>query len=236
MYSKKRLTGEQLAENYFRELDKQIAERMKEKNRPEIFPTISFSRKIGVGALEIADMVAKEIRYQVIDREILEHIAAEAKLTEKTVALYDERYAGKTDDFINLMFGEKSFIKSDYNRHLFSAILSFAGLNPTVFVGRGTHLILPRDRVMSVRCICSDEHRIKRISSLLKITGNEAEKKLEQADKAQEAFFQKTFKKKNADVYEFDLVINCDYFDVTACAKIVLQAFREKFKEEIKAK
>jgi len=181
-------------------------------------------------------MVAKEIGYEVIDREILEHIATEAKLTEKTVALYDERYAGKTDDFVNLMFGEKSFIKSDYNRHLFSTVLSFAGLNPTIFVGRGTHLILPRDRVMSVRCICSDEYRIKRIASLLKVAENEAEKTLAQADKAQEAFFQKTFKKKNAVAYEFDLVINCDYFDVKGCAKIVLQAFHEKFKKEIKEK
>ena len=60
MYEKKRPTGSQLADKYFRDLDKKLIEKKRKEKRPEIFPTISFSRKIGVGALEIADILAKK--------------------------------------------------------------------------------------------------------------------------------------------------------------------------------
>jgi hypothetical protein len=43
---------------------------------------------------------------------------------------------------------------------------SMAATGSTIFVGRGTHLILPRDRVLAVRLICSDAFRTERLASL----------------------------------------------------------------------
>ena len=83
-------------------------------------PTICFSRKIGVGALEVADILAEKIGYQVVDREILEYIANQGSLSEKTVSLFDERYPGKIRAFLSLAFEEKAFVSSDYTKHLFS--------------------------------------------------------------------------------------------------------------------
>jgi len=231
MYTHKRPTGAQLADKHFRELEKKFIEKKREEKRPEIFPTICCSRKIGVGALEIADIVAKN---KVVDREILEHIAQEAKLSQKTVAYFDERYPGYLKEFAALLFGEKSFIKSDYSRHLINVVISLAGLEPTIFVGRGTHLIIPRDRVLAVRFICSDEHRIKRLSGILKVKEKEVASKLPQLDKEQRTFFKKVFGKKDAVPYEFDMVINCDYIKNTQdAADIVEQAFKKKFAQEI---
>ena len=107
MYEKKRPTGSQLADKYFRDLDQKLIEKKKKEKRPEIFPTICFSRKIGVGALEIGDILAKKINYNVVDRELLMHISQEAKLSEKTVAYFDERYPGVLNEFAKLLFGEK---------------------------------------------------------------------------------------------------------------------------------
>jgi cytidylate kinase len=234
MYEKKRPTGSQLADKYFRDLDQKWIEQKKKEKRPAIFPTICFSRKIGVGALEIADILAKKINYNVVDRGLLMHIAQEAKLSEKTVSYFDERYPGVLNEFVKLLFGEKSFIKSDYSRHLANVVLSIAGLEPTIFVGRGTHLILPRDRVLAVRCICSDEHRIKRLSRILNVEKKAAASKLPQLDKEQSEFFKKVFGKKMAVPYEFDLVINCDHINNTHdAAEIVELAFKKKFADEL---
>ncbi len=234
MYSKKRPTGAQLADNYFRDLDKKLIEKKRKEKEQKVFPTICFSRKIGVGALEIADIVAKNINYNVIDREILEHMAKEAKLSKKTVAYFDERYPGLLNEFAAFLFGEKSFVKSDYTRHLFNVVLSIASLEPTIFVGRGTHLILPRDRVLAVRCICSDQHRIKRLAKILKVEEEEVGSKLDQIDKEQRTFFKKVFKKKDAVPYEFDLVVNCDYIkDPRDAAEIVEHAFNRKFAQDL---
>ncbi|HUV76545.1 MAG TPA: cytidylate kinase-like family protein [Desulfobacterales bacterium] len=233
-YEKKRPTGQQLAGKYFRDLNKKRIEKNRIEKKPEIYPTICFSRKIGVGALEIADILAEKIDYEVVDRELLEYIAQEAKLSQKTVEYFDERYPGVLNEFAKLLFGEKSFIKSDFNRHLFNVVLSIAGLKPTLFVGRGTHLIIPRDRVLAVRFICSDEHRINRLSRILKVKKKGAADKLLQIDKEQSRFFKKAFGKKDAVPYEFDMVINRDHIDnAHDAAEIVELAFKKKFAEEL---
>lgn len=48
-------------------------------------PRIAFSRKIGAGALEIADMVAERLGYQVADRELITQIASQTNISEKAI-------------------------------------------------------------------------------------------------------------------------------------------------------
>jgi len=234
-YAKKRPSTAQLAQRYISEWERRrIKIETQDDKQPMITPTICFSRKIGVGALEIADILAEKIGYRVVDHEIIEHAAKEGKLREKTVAIFDERYPGIRHEFISLLFGEKSFIMSDYARHLVSVVLSIAGLGSTIFVGRGTHLILPRDRVLAVRFVCSKEFRVKRLDGILNVNQKEAENTLDQIDKEQRAFYKKVFGKKDASPYEFDLVINRDHImQAEWAANIVEQAFKEKFYEEI---
>jgi len=194
-------------------------------------PTICFSRKMGIGALEVADILAEKIGCRVIDREILEYIANQADLSEKPVAIYDERYTGKINEFFTMLFGEKAFIKSDYSRHLFSAVYSIACLEPVIFVGRGTHLLLPRDQVLAVRFISSKENRIKRLAGILDVKEEEVESILDKNDKEQRDFFKKVYGKSDAPSYEFDMIINCDFIsDPQLSAEIVAHAFKEKFK------
>ena len=238
MYKGRSHIGINLTDAYFHELKNKMIQREKEKGKTEFFPTICFSRKIGVGALEVADILARDIGYRVIDREILTHISSEAKLHEKTVAIFDECYPGKMQEFINYLFGEKSFIKSDFSRKLISCVLSLASMEPTIFVGRGAHLIMPRDRLLSVLFICSDKHRIKRLARVLEVNEKDAAEKLEQIDKDQSEFYKNAFGKNDVkSAYQFDLVINFDFLsDPNTAAKIVALAFREKFASELKNK
>ncbi|WP_372682863.1 cytidylate kinase-like family protein [Desulfosarcina sp.] len=194
-------------------------------------PCIAFSRKIGVGALEIADMVAQRLGYKVADRKLLEQIANQTNISEKAVAYFDERFPGYVNRTFKYLFGEKAFTDSDYSRHLISAVFAIAGLESTVFVGRGAHLILPRERVLAVRCIGSDDYRAKRIAEIMHISRSEARKKLPGLDKEQAAFFKKVFAKDEAPAYEFDMVINLDHFTNPGdVADIATLAFNKKFK------
>ena len=68
MYGKKRPAGHQLVDKYFRDLERKIIEKKRREKKPEIYPTICFSRKIGVGALEIGDILAEKINYNMVDR------------------------------------------------------------------------------------------------------------------------------------------------------------------------
>lgn len=196
----------------------------------ELPPTVCFSRKIGLGALDIADLVAQRLGCRVVDREILDYMAGEAGVNRRTVALFDERYPGKLGEFLALAFGEKAFVKTDYSRLLFSAVLSIAGLGTTLFVGRGCHLVLPRQRTLAVRFICARETRVRRLAETLEVPVRTIDSRLDAIDREQREFFKKVYGKKEASPYEFDLVINTDDLSRPSwAAEVVLTAFREKF-------
>ena len=110
MYAKKRAGAAELAEGFVLDWEKKRMEEQKSQRGTATIPfTVCFSRKIGVGALEIADFLAKETRYRVVDREILEYMARESKCREKIIGLFDESYPGKLAEFLYLAFGEKRF-------------------------------------------------------------------------------------------------------------------------------
>ncbi|UCF90853.1 MAG: cytidylate kinase-like family protein [Desulfobacterales bacterium] len=230
-YAQKKPDAAQRAAQYFREWEKKRRETRGREPRPaQIAPAICFSRKTGVGALEIADILAETTGFRVADREILEQMAQDAALSKETVAFFDERYPGKMSELSAMLFGEKSFTMSDYLRNFVSAVFAFADMGSTIFVGRGTHLILPRDRVLAVRFIGSAAYRIKRLADILDVAVQEAEAILGKIDKEQQEFFKKAFGKRDAPPYEFDMVINCDYItEPRSAAAIVAQAFRAKF-------
>jgi cytidylate kinase len=230
-YAKHRPSAPEMATRYIREWDeKRIDRKAKESQAVEYPPTICISRKLGIGAVEIADLVAEKIGYRVVDQQILQHIATNASLGEKTVAIFDERYPGKITELVTLAFGEKAFIKSDYTKHLFSSVYAIAALGPTIFVGRGVHLLLSREKVLAVRIISSVQFRVQRFVSLMKISKEEASKQISELDRQQAAFFKEVYNKKDASPYEFDLVINCDYIrEPRSVAGIILRAFKEKF-------
>jgi cytidylate kinase len=230
-YAKPRPSAPEMASRYVREWDeKRLDRKAKEPQMVEFPPTICISRKLAIGAVEIADIVAEKIGYRVVEQQILQHIATHASLSEKTVAVFDERYPGKITELVTLAFGEKTFIKSDYTKQLFSSVYAIAALGPTIFVGRGVHLLLSREKVLAVRIISSVQFRVQRLVSLMKISKEEAAKQIRELDQQQTAFFKEVYNKKDASPYEFDLVINCDYIkEPRSVAEIILRAFREKF-------
>lgn len=229
--AKKRKNTDQLVSQWIQDWEtNRLALIKKNELAARVNNCISFSRKIGVGALEIADQVGEKTGLRVVDREILEHIASHSDLKQTTVDFFDERYPGVMNNFGAMLFGEKSFTMGDFMRHLISSVYSIADDSPTIFVGRATHLILPRDRVLAVRFISSKEHRVKRVAGILGIGEAAAEKKLVEEDKRQKDFFKKNFKKKDASPYEFDLVINRDYISEDGwAAELVEQAYKLKF-------
>jgi cytidylate kinase len=234
-YAKKRPESAQLATRYVREWEGRRQKLLKTHGAAtEVRPCICFSRKIGVGALEVADLLARKTHLRVADREILEHMSRDSSLGRETIAFFDEMYPGRAVEMSALLFAEKSFVMGDYLRSLVNAVYALAATASTIFVGRGAHLLLPRERILAVRFICSDPFRVKRLSSLLSVDAREAERTLAKIDKEQRAFFKKAYGRKDAPASEFDLVINCDHFsDPRWCADLVARAFRKKFPDVV---
>ena len=231
MYSKKRPGVAQEVDQHIKQWEQKRLASVSKKDRGVMtFNCVCFSREIGVGALEIADILSEKIGLKVVDREILEHIINRNDLKETTNAFFDERHPGKIKDILSMFVGDKSFIMKDYIRHLAAVVYAIAEEAPTIFVGRATHLILPRDQVLAVRFFSSIHHRIKRMTQILDISETDAKKMLDREDKQQRDFFKKNFGKSDASPYEFDMVINCDYCpNPSSAAEIVAKAYQLKF-------
>jgi Cytidylate kinase-like family len=231
MYPGKERIPAEAAGQYIRALEKMSAKpAAKTPLRIEIPPTICFARKIGVGALEIADILAEKINYRVADRLIIEEMANNSALTDSTVAFFDERYPGGLAELAAFLFGQGSFTMTDYMRGLASVINALAMSEPTIFVGRGARLLLPRDRILSVHVICSRPYRVKRIARMMDISEVAADKKLEDLDKEQADFTKKLGGRRKPDPEEFDLLINCDHISNPEwAANIVAAALQSKF-------
>ena len=235
-YGQTRPNKMDLVDSHFAEWEKSRRESQKRKDKV-LPPCICISRKIGVGALEIADIIHNKTGFWVVDREIISAIAESADLSEKTVKIFDERYPGGVENFVSMLFRQKSFVQSDYLSQMAKAVNAISANGPIIFVGRGAHLVLPRERVLAVRLISSDEYRIKRLGGILSFDESEKgiRKNLSSVDKEQAQYFQKNFNKKTADPYEFDLVINRDFFGSAAnAAGLIENAFNYKF-ENFKA-
>ena len=196
-HAKKRPDAAHLAGQFIREWHQRHLKLKGKKIEPsEISPAICFSRKIGGGALEIADLLAEKIYYRVVDRELLEHIAKDKELSKKTVEFFDERYPGKMSELASMLFGEKSFIMSDYVKNLVSAVFTFANMGSSIFVGRGAHLILPRDRVLAVRIICSDKYPYRAIGRYIRCRRNRGRKTVASDRSGTAGLFQKGVRQK----------------------------------------
>ena len=236
-YAVKKSNPSEIAGRYIWEWEQKRGKKQKETLPQEMPLAICFSRETGVGALEVADILAKKTGFHVHDKSIVSYIAQEANIREQTVAIFDELYPGKTNEILWYLISEKSFTKSDYARHLFRVIVSLSFLGSAIFVGRGAYLILPRDRILAVRLISGREYRIERLARILNVSEQEADRQIDQMDREQRDFFKKIFKKKEITPYEFDLVINFDYISNPQCAaEIVATAFSERFGSEFAIK
>lgn len=236
-YGKKRMSSVDWANAYVKKWSKDEAVKKKEMEKPPVLYSVCFSRQLGVGALEIADILSGIIDYRVVDREILEHMAKDANLTQKLIEFYDERYPGKMSELFSMLTSEKTFIKSDYARQLAKTVTALANTEPTIFVGRGTHLILPHNTTLSIRLICSREYRVNRLADMMNIGRSEAQRQLDIIDVEQHEFFKAVYGKKGTSPDEFDLVINRDHIKgAFQAAQIVACAFEQKFGLKISKK
>lgn len=191
---------------------------------------ICLSRGIGVGALEVAEFLSERTGYRVIDKEIMEYMAEDSTFTEKIIEFYDERVPGKMRELLTALSIEKKFFKNEYIQQLAKTVTALAHTEPTIFVGRGTHLILPRHTILSIELICSRKRRIKRLSNMLGVGEGEAEKRLNTMDDEHHEFFKAVYLREKISSDEFDLVINMDFINSGyQVAQIIACAFEQKF-------
>ncbi len=228
-YGKKMMSASDWAGTQIRQWERAQAE-LKTASHFSQKQCICLSRGIGAGALEIADSLSELTGYRVIDKEIIEYMAKDSSLTEYIIAFFDERFPGKINELLVSLSIEKRFFKNDYVKQLAKTVTALSHTEPTIFVGRGTHLILPRHNILSVQLVCSKKRRIEKLANTLGIGNRDAEAKLKIIDNDHHEFFKNIFLRETTSPDEFDLVIHMDHITQEhQVAQIIACAFEQKF-------
>src|SRR4030042_4363767 len=185
---------------------------------------ITFSRKMGTNATEVARQVAEKLGYQLYDTEAIENAAQEMGFLE-SVKKIDE----KTPSLFYRLFSHRPTIDLD---RLTSVVYELAGRGDAVFLGRGGQILL-RDFNCALHIRVTASHK-KRIQNLVErgMHREAASKAIEDSDHERSSFIRFAFKVDwdNDDLY--DIVLNIDKVTVRLAVDTVLTMARS---DEIKA-
>ncbi len=192
-------------------------------------PVITISRQAGSGGSEIARLLANELKMDLVGGQIINKVAASAKMSAKVVSSLDEKAVSRLDDFINSMFESRHLSPDVYFKHLTEVIMTIGEHGNSVIMGRGAQFILQPDKIFRVRIIAPRETRIKRVMSR-GLTRGEAEKYIDNKDSNRAGFIQKYFHEDTADPTNYDMVVNTEKLGIEGSVEAIKKSFLEHWK------
>src|SRR5262245_30557726 len=194
-----------------------------------IYPCVTISRETGVDAAEIADLVAAQRHWKVLDRGILEYMAEHFHWSPTALESVDERTASWFHEVFIKWLDSQLVTQAEFVSRLGKIVLMAAQHETTVFIGRGARFILPRDRHLAVRIIAPKKMRIQRIIQRRQCKQREAEKFIDEMDEGRANFAKRYFHCDVADATLYDLVINLEFTSRDGAAELILSDYRVRF-------
>jgi cytidylate kinase len=194
------------------------------RGAPRLAPTIALTREAGVPGTSIAREVGAQLGWQVYDHELLEHIARETGWRLELLESIDERHRNWLLESVEALSAGSAVSEHSFVRHLVQTILSLGAHGQCVIVGRGAILILPRESTLRVRLVAELEDRIETLRKRLNLTRSEAERQIEETDRARRRFIKDHFQADPADAHHYDLTLNTSRWSIKQCAELIVAA------------
>jgi len=228
----------QIAEQQMRQwsLGQEVRERIeKEPTADElpagIHPYVSVSRECGAAGAEVADLVGEQLDWTVLDKELLELMADKCQLRRDMLDFVDETAGNWLLEVFGKWINQRVVTQSEYIVHLGEMVLMAAQHASTVFVGRGSQFLLPREKGLAVYIIAPLEMRIERIMQEQKCSRGDAKRFVKETDNGRSEFIQNYFQHDVDDARQYDLVINREQLDLDQTAALIVDQCRQRFGE-----
>ena len=175
---------------------------------------ITISRELAALGDETANELAKQLGYHLVDKYLLEEKIKSYGITGNNLRKYDE----KKPSFFAAMSQERD----DYLHFLKSAILAEAGNGNTIFIGRGTWVILRNvPGVFSVFLVAPGEIRQERVKNYYQCDDKRALQIIGKSDHDREGFHRYFFGFQWKDPGNYHLSLNTGLMQSETCAEII---------------
>ncbi|NLN76020.1 MAG: cytidylate kinase-like family protein [Armatimonadetes bacterium] len=199
--------------------------------KPCISNVVTISRRMGSGARIIAQKLADDLGWSLWDKELVNSMAQNARVSQKVVNAFDEHTISEIELFARGLFGDEQMAGFIYARHLAKAVKSIARLGNAIILGRGANLILPD--ALKIRIDESDDLRIQNMIQFEGLTAEQSRRKLRESDRSRRQFLISLFGRERADAAIFDLSLWMDNFTNDDAVEIIKAAIKAYCKREV---
>ncbi len=190
-----------------------------------IGPCVLVSREMGSGGSQIARCVAQRLGWEILDKEILDTLAAEYDTPRVVLDVVDEKNVSWLTDLFNGWieghgFSQLSFVHR--LRHLFNMA---AKRGKVVIVGRGARFILPQTAGLSIRIIAPFEFRVEQVMLHRGLSNTQARTLVRKSDDEREAFIERYFHQSISNPHVHDLIVNVEQLVQEDAVDLIVNAF-----------
>jgi cytidylate kinase len=215
------------------EIEQRLAEEKAElRVHEQIYSYLAISRQAGTNASAIARRVGEQLKWDVIDRDVLSLLLQEGPLPGGQFDAVDETSANWLVELFGKWADDHMLTQMEFVARLGKILLVASHHGNCVFVGRGAQFLLPREKGSAVRLIAPREQRVKWTMDAQHLTRAEAQRWVDQHDQGRHDFIRSYFHHNEEDASLYDLVVNLEYLDETEAAEVIVTHCRHRFARE----
>jgi len=211
---------------------------------------VTITRLYGAGGADVGEAVARRLGWNLLDRRIIDEVAARLEVPEKEVAERDEQPSSFLDQLLltlgstSIEFAAAGDIPAwtppfegqglDTRQavvRLTQDVIREAARGDAVIVGRGAAYILrEHPQALHVFLIAPTEFRVRVVMERSRLAEEEARRRLKETDANRAAAIKQLYGHDWAGPSHYDLVINTGRLGFEAAADLVVAAARAKLK------
>ena len=189
---------------------------------------ITISREPGSGGTEVGRLLAEMLKWQLYDKEILDHMAKDLNVQKGILESVDERTIGWIEDWLTPLFTDCAVDQLGYYQHLSRDLMVIGKHGDAVILGRAAGLILPRDKGLNVLVTAPLELRCRRYAKTKELSEAEAKDAVEKIDRDRANFVKDFLRKDVNDCSNYDIVVNTEKLSATSVAKLIWRALDQR--------
>lgn len=184
---------------------------------------ITISRQMGSLGCQVADELARCLKYRVVWREVINEAARRAGVPEVALATIDE---------LNLLGIKPPAEALDaYHNAVREIMHEINQEDNAVIVGRAGQVILrEEDNVLHVRIIAPFDLRVVRIAEQHKISLEIARKQVKTSDQVRIRYLKRYYQASLDNLDMYDVVVNTAHIDVPMAAQVICSALKKREK------
>ncbi|HHV80085.1 MAG TPA: cytidylate kinase family protein [bacterium] len=177
---------------------------------------ITVSREFGCRGTEVAEKLAKELKFLLINKSYINDLMLKNGLEEDQLESLEESSPRPFNE-----------TRKRYIELMNKLILELAEASPIVLLGRGgQYLFKNHPSAFHIKIIGSIEERVRAVMTQYKLDRVGALKLITEQDRRRDLYINRVFGGDWNDLSLYSLTINMDYFDVTGSVKMITRSIK----------